>query len=409
MNAEPFVTRVILKNYKSIASCDVRLGRLIFLVGPNGSGKSNFMDALRLVADSLRSSLDFALRERGGIKDVRRRSGGHPTHFGVRLELALQDGTRGHYAFKIGARPQGGYEVQTEECVLHRPEVGAPVARFRVESGDVADTTLRPAPAAASDRLFLVSASGQPPFRTAFEALSRMGFYNLSPDRIRDLQPPDAGELLTRDGSNLASVLAQLTTHEPDTKERIEEFLAKVVPGVFGVDARTVGPKETLEFRQSVAGAKDPWRFFAASMSDGTLRVLGVLTALFQSGGEKLGRVPLVGIEEPEVALHPAATGLLLDALRDASETTQVLVTSHSPDLLDDDKIEARSILAVDAERGVTRIGTIDEAGRSALKERLFTAGELLRQNQLLPDPGSVPDPSGTQLRLFDEGEAPTR
>src|SRR5688500_6467134 len=84
-----FISRVVLKNYKSIAACDVRLGPLTFLVGPNGSGKSNFLDALRFVADALSTFLDHAIRERGGINEVRRRSSGHPTHFGIRLEFRL--------------------------------------------------------------------------------------------------------------------------------------------------------------------------------------------------------------------------------------------------------------------------------------------------------------------------------
>ena len=104
-----------------------------------------------------------------------------------------------------------------------------------------------------------------------------MGFYNLNPDRIRDLQPPDPGELLARDGSNLASVLSRLAKEDHKTKQRIEEYLAKVVSGIRGVDVKAIGPKETLEFRQVVAGVGDPWRFLAANMSDGTLRALGIL------------------------------------------------------------------------------------------------------------------------------------
>jgi predicted ATPase len=83
------VTRVRLRNYKSIAACDVEPGPLCFLVGPNGCGKSNFLDALRFVAEALRFSLEHALRDRGGIQEVRRRSGGHPNHFGIRLDLQL--------------------------------------------------------------------------------------------------------------------------------------------------------------------------------------------------------------------------------------------------------------------------------------------------------------------------------
>lgn len=402
MDGTTFATRVLLKNYKSIAVCDVELGPLSFLIGPNGSGKSNFLDALRLVADALRTSLDLALRDRGGIKEVRRRSGGHPTHFAIRINFNLRDRSTGHYSFRVGARPGGGYEVQTEECVVQSPEVlGAPQS-FVVETGNVIRTTLAAAPAASSDRLYLVSASGQPPFRLVYDELANMGFYNLSPDRIRDLQPPDAGQLLMRDGANLASVLGQLALHQPETKQRVEDFLAKVVPGVSGVAAKAVGPKETLEFRQGVAGRHDPWRFFAVNMSDGTLRALAVLVALFQHPNGEGKRVPLVGIEEPEVALHPAAAGVLLDSLLEASAMRQVLVTSHSPDLLDDDKVGTDSILAVDAAQGITRIARLDAAGRSALHDRLYTAGELLRLNQLSPDLTALPA-IGTQLRLFDE------
>lgn len=404
MSEATFLKRVVLKNYKSIGACDVQLGSLMFLVGANGAGKSNFLDALRFVADALRTSLDHALRDRGGIKEVRRRSGGHPTHFAMRFDFALGAGTSGHYSFRVGARPQGGYEVQNEECVVLTPDVLAPAAHFNVRSGEVTSTSAQVAPAAAIDRLYLVNASGLSEFRLVYEAFSHMGFYNLNPDRIRDLQAPDAGELLARDGSNLASVLGQLATNNAAIKQRIEEYLAKVVPGVHGVDVKTIGPKETLEFRQAVTGSLDPWHFLAANMSDGTLRALGVLVALFQSINGKATRVPLVGIEEPEVALHPAAAGVLLDSLRDASRNTQIIVTSHSPDLLDDENINTESILAVVAEQGTTKIGPLDETGRSAMHDRLYTAGDLLRLNQVAPDPKATS--AATQLRLFDNGEA---
>ena len=258
------------------------------------------------------------------------------------------------------------------------------------------ETSVEVAPAAVTDRLYLVNASGLEEFRPVYEAFSQMGFYSLNPDKIRDLQSPDPGDLLIRDGSNLASVLAQLS---PSVKERIEEYLAAVVPGVHGVRVKEIGPKETLEFRQDVAGAKYPWRFLANNMSDGTLRVLGILVALFQESTaqsciredrDPKKRVLLVGIEEPEIALHPAAAGVLLDALREAADKTQIIITSHSPDLLDDKDLDPESILAVEARDGITIIADIDEAGRSVVRDRLYTAGELLRLNQLQPDPASI-------------------
>jgi predicted ATPase len=385
------LTRIRIQNYKSIGKCDINLGPLTFLIGPNGSGKSNFLDALGFVSDALQTSLDHALKDRGGIADVRRRSSGHPNHFGIRLDFQLESQLRGHYSFRVGARTQGGYEIQTEECVIE----GRPQSRYMVQRGQVAG--LLNGPASLPDRLYLVAASGLPEFRPVFDALSKMSFYNLNPDELRELQPPSAGLRLERDGFNIADVMAQLARNTPERKERIEEYLGKIVPGILGVDSKTIGPRETLEFRQTVAGSKAPWRFLAANMSDGTLRALGVLVALFQDRKN----VPLVGIEEPEVALHPAAAAILLAAIRDASQDTQVIVTSHSADLLDESAIDADSLLAVVSENGTTKIGHLNEAGRKVLQEHLYTAGELLRINQLFPDPKETDDQR--QLTLFDE------
>jgi predicted ATPase len=378
----PFLTRAVLKNYKSIEACDVDLRSLTFLVGPNGAGKSNFLDALRFVTDSLRTSLDHALRERGGIQEVRRRTGGHPTHFGIRLEFAVPDGPAGSYAFRIAAKASGGFEVQHEECVLRGSEALSGDVRFSV-----------PGATASSDRLYLPDAPAD--FRPVCEALPRMAFYSFNPDRIKDLQLPDAGDLLARDGSNIASVLNRMGKRQPEARSRIEEYLSKIVPGVRGVEVKPVGPRETLEFRQDVPDPENPWRFLAGSMSDGTLRALAALVALFQSAS-----VPLTALEEPAAALHPAAAGVLLDALLESSALRQVLVTSHNADLLDSPKVGTASVLAVLAENGNTRIGPLDTVGREALEQQLHTAGELLRMDQARPDT----EISTRQLRLFDEG-----
>lgn len=394
------LTRVALRNYKSIAVCDVSPANLCFLVGPNGSGKSNFLDALRFVADSLQHSLDHALRDRGGINEVRRRSGGHPTHFGIRLEFELDD-SRGHFAFEIGAKRHGAYGVQQEECRVIN--VSGEEHRYRVGNGKVRQFPFSPPPPAAPDRLYLVAAAGLQPFRSVFDALSTLGFYSLNPQAIRTPQPPDPGDLLKRDGSNIASVVSKLASESPSLKERVEQYLAAVVPGLQRVDYRAVGHLETLEFRQKVRGAKHPWRFYASNMSDGTLRALGVLVALFHAGANGRTSRRLVGIEEPEVALHPAAAEVLVDGLRDAAERAQILVTSHSPDLLDSADFDADAFLAVEAVDGESRIAPLDEVGREALRDRLFTAGELLRMDRLNPQ-NALFNTGGVQLDLFRSG-----
>ncbi len=394
------LTRVRIKNYRSIEACDIKLGSLAFLVGPNGSGKSNFLDALRLVADSLRTSIDHAIRDRGGISEIRRRSTGHPRNFSIRLDFTTPI-MSGHYAFELGAREGGDWSVVRESCRVENVSLEEPSAWYQVLRGKIVEASEKVLPAVSDDRLLLVALSGNPTFRPVYDGLSEMGFYNLNPEAIRELQSPDAGELLRRDGANVASVLGRLARRYPGAKIRIEEYLSTVVPGISSVDRKTLGPKETLEFRQTIQGGKHSWRFSASGMSDGTLRALAVLVALFQVPSSEAG-LPLIAIEEPEVALHPAAAGVLRDALAEASETRQVLASSHSPELLDSPNLGPEQIIAVTAEAGTSKLARPDKAGIEALQERLYTAGELLRLNQLIPEDKEA-HPKARQMKLFED------
>ena len=388
--------RVSLVNYKSIARCQVDPNDLCLLVGPNGSGKSNFLDAIRLVSESLDSTLEYAIRQRGGINEVRRRSSGHPTHFTVSLRIGLDDGGNGLYAFKIGATRDGSFRVQQENAAISGDNYEA---HYEIRDGEIKkfefyeDGKRYGASALAptltnitSDRLFLATLSGVAAFRPLFDALSKMGFYNINPALVRELQPYQSGDLLQHDGGNIASVIKRLESDNPRALDRIQQYLREIVPGIEGVHYRPLGPRETIEFRQRVPGAQKPWRFYAANMSDGTLRSLGVLTALFHRNGNNSPMTPLVAIEEPESTIHPGAAAVIMDALFEASHTAQILVTTHSPDLLDHEAIDSTSILAFKNVDGVTTIAPVDKASVSGIKEHLLTAGELLRNDQLQPD-----------------------
>ena len=394
------VSRVVLRNYMSIARCDVRLDALTLLVGPNGAGKSNFLDALRFTSQALRFSLDHALRERGGINDVRRRSRGHPNHFGIRLDLSFPDGDAS-YAFEVGARPNGGYRVRRESCSVRSTDP-ARTGQFLTEDGRIRMSVPDLPRMVQADRLHLLPASNHPVFRPVYDVLSGMGFYNLNPERIRDLQSSAPSDVLDGDGANIASVFTALGSRSPSTAKRIVQYLSVIVPGTVGVEPKTLGPKLTLEFLQQVRGDDNPWRFLANNMSDGTLRAFGVLVALFQSAGRSSPAARLVGIEEPESALHPAAAEALMDVLQEVSGTVQVLATTHSADLLDQKTLPVESLLAVVSDAGVTRLAPLDEKGRDILRDGLSTPGELLRMQILEPDPELASPP---QLKLFGNGE----
>jgi len=397
-NGKPFLRRVIVNNYKSIGTCDVKMAQFTVLVGRNGAGKSNFLDALRFVTDGLLTSLDHAIKSRGGIQMVRRKSTGHPRNFSIEIEFNLSGSRLGQYGFEIAARPEGGFSVKWEK--LRIMDMGFHViSSYEIEAGvllggsdNVAHTLVSlTMPKVVPDRLYLVVASGIPVFREAYDALTAMGFYNLNPESMKELQSPDAGELLHRDGDNIASVIARLESEAPEDKSRVEQYLSRIVPGLEAVNRQSLGPRETVEFRQRVRDVvtgpqnEHPWRFPAASMSDGTLRALGLLVAVSQLVHLK-DRVLLVGVEEPETALHPAAAKALMDALREAQRHTQIVITTHSADLLDNMGSAPEGLLAVQSKAGETQIAPIDLASRKAVKEHLYTAGEMLRMDQLEPD-----------------------
>src|SRR3954452_5536026 len=88
--------RVKIRNYKSIANCDVELGPFTILVGRNGAGKSNFLDALRFVADSLEFSPTKAINDRDG-ENVYRIGDSDDVSFSIELEMACRSGKTAVY------------------------------------------------------------------------------------------------------------------------------------------------------------------------------------------------------------------------------------------------------------------------------------------------------------------------
>ncbi len=149
--------------------------------------------------------------------------------------------------------------------------------------------------------------------------------------------------------------------------------------------------KLSLEFAQQGEGAAT-LRLGAHNMSDGTLRTLGLLAATFQP---KLPSVLIV--EEPEATIHPGALGTILDVLRHAACSTQTIVTTHSPDILEAPWIKDNHLRIVSWQDGATRVAPISDATRTALGEHLMDAGELLRCNALL-----AADHAEEQATLFD-------
>ncbi len=390
----PRIRKVRIRNYKSIAQLKVDLEPFTVLVGPNGAGKSNFIDALSFVKDCLFKSIELAFIDRGRIDAVRRRSIGHPTHIGIGLTMELEDNLTADYAFEISAEPKKEFKVARERCVVR--DFLKKEYSFEVKGGKFVKEISGIKPKLTPDRLALFAASATEEFRPVYDFLTSMRFYSIVPVKLRELQEPDSGEFLKRDGSNAASVLKKLREETGGLIQynRICRLLSKVVQGIRKVEDRAVGQKETIQFKQDV-GSKDPWTFDALNMSDGTLRVLGLLLAVYQKGHHSL-----VAVEEPEATVHPAVTELIIEILIDVSQERQIIITTHSPDILDYKYLKDNQIRVVTVEKNRTLISSVSHAGREAIRDHLYTPGELLRSGELNPDLEEITKTS-KQLNLF--------
>lgn len=400
MKARGRIKLLAIRNFRSIAKAQLRLGDLTIFVGPNGAGKSNILDALRFVSDALSVTPMHALTLRGGVGAVRRKSlRGHPNHFTIQLTFDLPDERFGTYSFTVGALPKGEFAINNEKCVVHGP--GAlDRSEFEVEKGAFKVAPQGVEPHISRDRLALTIVSAKPGFRSLYDFLVGMKFYNLVPDVMRKPQASDSGLVLHRDGANAAAVVRELRASNGEFKE-LCEFLGRVVPGMKEVERIPSGTHETLQFKQDVGDPKgQPLTFLPTSISDGTLRVLGVLLALYQRS-----HPPVLGIEEPESTVHPAAAEVLFDAIKHGTRWSQILVTTHSPELIEHKEVRIEDLRAVEMERGETIVTELDESSKRAIRDRLCTPGDLLRNGGMSTSTSeyqSVPD----EPNLFSTSKA---
>jgi predicted ATPase len=297
---------------------------------------------------------------------VRYRSGtqSRPGNVALRVDFEFRNGVpaEGWYAFEIKAKEGYEFDVLREKCVVQsagqKHSFDRSGATFKTSVASIE-------PAVDPQALLLPLIGGTPQFGPVTKGLAGVRVFSIQPKAIQELQEPDSGASLKSDGSNLSSVLKSLSREE-GKMERLCELLRTVVPGTATVKPIKHGKKMSLEFRQEWEGngIKERKRkerrsiaHEAFSMSDGTLRTLGILTAFLQRN-----RPTLVGLEEPEATIHPEALAAILEMIRSFSRDTQVLVTTHSPELLDATWIESENLRVVTWENGVTQVLPLGEA-----------------------------------------------
>jgi predicted ATPase len=221
--------------------------------------------------------------------------------------------------------------------------------------------------------LVLTIMSGDSRFQPLAQTLQQIAIYSVIPDALRGPQRYSPIKPMDRFGSTWASILRDqpAETWKPD----LIDALHRLTGDIEDIKITTVESHLIVRFRHTAAEGQAKW-LFTTQESDGTLRVAGILTALLQEPP-----LPVLAIEEPELTVHPGALPLLYDFLQQASRRCQVIVTTHSPELLD--LIAADDIRVVHRTEEGTRVDRMAEDQRQAVRDGLLTLGDVLRTEGL--------------------------
>ncbi|MEV0592373.1 AAA family ATPase [Nonomuraea cavernae] len=408
--AQPFVTRLRARDYKSLKSCDVAFGPLTILTGFNAAGKSTVLDAIRLVRDALALSPEGAIAKRGGLESVLRRGkeAGErgADSFAISLDLAFPDGQGGAaYEIEIGRDPAGRHPlvVINEKLTLTVRDEQARYAvdyaadgHREVHGGEIPGAKL------GVDALLLPIVGRLAPYDVLLDKLLAMRFYELDTTVLRELDNTRAPHRqLGERGEHLGQVLGVLAEEHPMFKQAIDETMRWLVPSLLGVDRRMQGDYATIQARfwtgdphlpywdavnSGAVGSQDPrvQVFQSDELSEGTVQAMGVLVALNQPEAIS-GAIPLVAIEEPEYAIHPARVAGLLAEMAEAANRTQVIVTTQSSELLDAEEMDPVWLRIVEMDEAVSRVGPLSDETIEILRKNPSYLPDMHRQGHLSP------------------------
>lgn len=365
-----YISRFRLRNWKNFQTVDTPLGERAFVIGPNASGKSNFLDALRFLRDVARDGLRKAVDEqRGGISAIRCLAARRHSQIEILVELR-ESGV-------VSGPPAWEYELVLNQDNNKRSQIISEVVRQdgklvleRPDEGDSVDPQRR-------SQTALEQISLNKDFRGIAEFFDTISYQHLVPQVVRDPRGFTAG-VVSNDPFGRDFLLRILQTRAPIRKSRLDKIrkaLSVAVPQLVELDAQM-----DESGVPHLWGAYEHWRPNAAKQnesqfSDGTLRLLGLLWSMFEGSG------PLL-LEEPEISLHPDVVRqiprLFSRIQRERKVSRQLIVSTHSDDLLSDPSISLEEIILLAPSAEGTEIVRPDSADFAAVRSGISPAEVML-------------------------------
>lgn len=363
------ISRIGLKNWRNFQHADAALQDRTFLVGPNAAGKSNFLDVFRFLRDIAKAGggLQKAVEDRGGLGKIRCLAARKDPTVEISIELIEEGEPTTHWRYLIG--------IQQEPRGFRQPYL----AYERVwKNGQV--VLNRPDAPDRSDRLRLTQThleqiNSNEGFRPVARFLEVVLYLHLVPQLVKN---PDAfaGPNLPGDpfGRNFLDRIAQTPERARQARLRKIEAVLKVAVPQFKQlthmrDERGTSHLEVIYQHWRPHGARQREDQF----SDGTLRLTGLLWSLLESDS-------LLLLEEPELSLNAGVVRQLAPLIHrvQRARQRQVIISTHSYELLSDKGIDPGEVLMLTPAQGV---GTkVEPASTDAEIEALLEGGMNLAE-----------------------------
>ena len=376
---------VRLENWRNFGQAAAALQERVFLVGPNASGKSNFLDVFRFLRDLVLPGGGFekAISDRGGVSSIR--SLAARKYPDIVIEVTLEDDDTPNWRYRLAFAQDNQRRPELKAEQVWRDDV---LLLDRPNQQDQQDPErLR--------QTYLEQTFANREFRAIADFFATVHYYHLVPQLVREPEryvnpqaDPYGGDFLARiagtqartRNARLRHIQKALQVAVPQLRELKLEKDDKGIPHLYGnyEHWRPKGARQT-----------------EADFSDGTLRLLGLLWTILDGSG------PLL-LEEPELSLHPEIVRYIPQMIYKVQrqrkrKRRQILLSTHSSDLLRDEGIAADEILLFIP----TKEGSAIKGGGDIAEIRHLLESGVPAADAVLPH---TQPPNAVQLALFGEG-----
>ena len=332
------ITHISANNWRNFKTIDFDLERRLFIVGPNAAGKSNLLDLFRFLGDVAApgGGLASAISSRGGLSKVRSLFSRNFRKGRLIIDVDLVDGdTSWRYRLSIKGESGGLNRPIVDEELVEKN--GITILR-RPDSVDNSD----------KERLtqtHLEQIAANQDFREIADYFSKVQYFHLVPQIIRD---PGRINATPQDPFG-RDFIAQMNATPKRTRDawmrRMQRALQAAVPEFESLEIE-VDPSGTPHLKAGYRNWRStPSTQYETDFSDGTLRLIGLLWTIIKAPSN----AGVLLLEEPELSLNSAIVKVLpsMFAMAQRSNDLQIVLSTHAPELLDEEGINPKEILVL--------------------------------------------------------------